>query len=284
MLGSLDSLTDFFFAAMAIAASSSSPRSLARRDGASIAYHAIAVDKTLERAGRRRPGIVFLGGFMSDMTGGKAIALEAFALSRGQAFVRFDYFGHGASSGRFEDGTIGRWAEDAVAVLDALTEGPQILVGSSMGGWIMLLAALARRDRVAGLVGIAAAPDFTETLMWRAFTPEIRATIEWDGVYYEPSAYGEQPYPITRRLIEEGRRHLLMDKPIPLACPVRLIHGTADPDVPYTLSLELMQRLESADVEVTLVKGGGHRLSEPHDLARLTGVVGALSDRLTDGA
>jgi pimeloyl-ACP methyl ester carboxylesterase len=265
---------------MAIAAGSSSLRSLARRDGDSIAYHAIAVDKTPERDGRRRPGIVFLGGFMSDMTGGKAIALEAFAKARGQAFVRFDYFGHGASSGRFEDGTISRWAEDATAVLDELTDGPQILVGSSMGGWIMLLSALARADRVAGLVGIAAAPDFTETLMWRAFTPEIRSLIERDGVYYEPSAYGEQPYPITRRLIEEGRSHLLMDKPIPLACPVRLIHGTADPDVPYTLSLELMQRLDSADVEVTLVKGGGHRLSEPQDLARLTGVVGALSDRL----
>ncbi|MFQ5773422.1 MAG: alpha/beta fold hydrolase [Kiloniellaceae bacterium] len=218
---------------------------------------------------------------MSDMTGGKATALEAFAAARGQAFVRFDYLGHGASSGRFEDGTIGRWAEDATAVLDALSEGPQILVGSSMGGWIMLLVALARPRRVAGLVGVAAAPDFTETLMWRAYSPEIRATLERDGLYYEPSQYGEEPYPITMRLIEEGRRHLLMDGPIPIACPVRLIHGTADPDVPYALSLELMERLESDDVEVTLVKGGGHRLSEPEDLARLTRVVGALSDRLS---
>jgi len=237
-------------------------------------------DKTHERDGGRMPGIVFLGGFMSDMTGGKALALEAFAAARAQAFVRFDYLGHGASSGRFEDGSIGRWAEDAVAVLDELTDGPQILVGSSMGGWIMLLAALARPQVVAGLVGIAAAPDFTETLMWHAFTPEIRATIEREGVYYEPSAYGEQPYPISGHLIEDGRTHLLMDKPIAVECPVRLIHGVADPDVPYTLSLELMQRLRSTDVEVTLVKDGGHRLSEPHDLARLTGVVGALSDRL----
>ncbi len=226
------------------------------------------------------PGIVFLGGFMSDMTGSKALALEAFAAARGQAFIRFDYFGHGASSGRFEDGSIGRWAEDAVAVLDELTEGPQILVGSSMGGWIMLLAALARPHAVAGLVGIAAAPDFTETLMWRAFTPEIRATIERDGVYHEPSAYGEQPYPITRHLIEEGRTHLLLGQQIPIDCPVRLIHGVADPDVPYTLSLDLMQRLGSSDVEVTLIKGGGHRLSEPPDLARMTGVVDALTDRL----
>lgn len=217
---------------------------------------------------------------MSDMTGAKALALESFAAARGQAFVRFDYLGHGASSGRFQDGTIGRWAKDATAVLDELTDGPQILVGSSMGGWIMLLVALARAKRVAGLVGIAAAPDFTETLMWRAFTPEIRATIEREGVYYEPSAYGEQPYPITRRLIEEGRQHLLMDEPIAIHCPVRLIHGVADPDVPYTLSLELMQHLASTDVEVTLVKAGGHRLSEPHDLARLTGAVEALSDHL----
>jgi pimeloyl-ACP methyl ester carboxylesterase len=238
------------------------------------------VDKTRERGGRRLPGLVFLGGFMSDMTGGKALALETFAQARGQAFVRFDYFGHGASSGRFEDGSIGRWAEDAIAVIDELTEGPQILVGSSMGGWIMLLAALARPQVVAGLVGIAAAPDFTELLMWRAFTPEIRATIEHEGVYYEPSDYGDQPYPITRHLIEEGRTHLVMGKQIPIDCPVRLIHGVADPDVPFKLSLELMQRLRAADVEVFLVKGGGHRLSEPHDLARLTGVVEALTDRL----
>lgn len=245
-----------------------------------MAYHAVAADKTRERDGRLLPGLVFLGGFMSDMTGGKALALEAFAAARGQAFVRFDYFGHGASSGRFEDGGIGRWAEDAIAVLDELTQGPQILVGSSMGGWIMLLAALARPQAVAGLVGIAAAPDFTETLMWHAFTPEIRATIEREGIYYEPSAYGEQPYPITRHLIEEGRAHLLLDKPIAIDCPVRLIHGVADPDVPHTLALDLMARLRSADVEVTLVKDGGHRLSEPHDLARMTRVVEALSDRL----
>jgi len=271
---------------MAVAAGTSSCRILTRRDGASIAYHALAAEKIPERAshhipghhtpGQHTPGLVFLGGFMSDMTGGKALALEAFAAARGQAFVRFDYFGHGASSGRFEDGSIGRWAADAIAVLDELTHGPQILVGSSMGGWIMLLAALARPKSVAGLVGIAAAPDFTETLMWRAFSPEIRATLEREGVYYEPSAYGEQPYPITRHLIEEGRAHLLMDKPIAIDCPVRLIHGVADPDVPYTLSLDLMARLASTDVEVTLVKAGGHRLSEPHDLARMMSVVRGL--------
>jgi pimeloyl-ACP methyl ester carboxylesterase len=265
---------------MTVAAGTSSFSTLSRRDGTSIAYHAVAAEKTREGGGRQWPGLVFLGGFMSDMTGSKALALEAFAAARGQAFVRFDYFGHGASSGRFEEGCIGRWAEDAIAVLDELTQGPQILVGSSMGGWIMLLAALARPDAAAGLVGIAAAPDFTETLMWHAFTPEIRATLERDGVYYEPSDYGEAPYPITRHLIEDGRTHLLMDKQIDIDCPVRLIHGLADPDVPYALSLDLMARLRSTDVEVTLVKDGGHRLSEPHDLARMTRTVEALSDLL----
>ena len=254
------------------------PASLARPDGARIAYHA----RPARESGARLPGVVFLGGFMSDMTGGKALALEAAATARGQAFVRFDYLGHGASSGRFEEGTIGRWADDAVAVLDELTEGPQILVGSSMGGWLMLLAALARPARVAGLVGIAAAPDFTETLMWRAFPPDVRETLAREGVYYEPSDYGDEPYPITMTLIEEGRAHLLMERPIAIACPVRLIQGTADPDVPYKLSLDLMERLDSTDVEVTLVKGGGHRLSEPADLARLTRTVDALGDTLGD--
>lgn len=253
------------------------PETLSRPDGTTIAYHKTAGDKT----GKRAPGLVFLGGFMSDMTGAKALALEAHARDGGQDFLRFDYLGHGASSGHFEDGTIGRWSEDAVAVLDALTEGPQILIGSSMGGWIMLLAALARPERVAGLVGIAAAPDFTEALMWQQFSPEVRATMERDGVYYEPSEYSEEPYAITMELIVEGRKHLLMDKPIPIACPVRLIHGTADPDVPWKLSLDLMDRLTSTDVEVTLVKGGGHRLSEPEDLARLTAAVAALSAQLS---
>jgi len=255
-------------------ASAPEPSILARPDGGAIAYHRTAA----RESGRHWPGIVFLGGFMSDMTGGKATALEAFAAARGQAFLRFDYRGHGRSSGRFDEGTIGDWTDDAIFALDRLTEGPQILVGSSMGGWIMLLTALARPAGVAGLVGIAAAPDFTETLMWQAFTPEQRATLECDGVLRQPSDYGEEPYTITRRLLEEGRRHLIMGRPIPLACPVRLIHGTADHDVPWKLSLELMESLETDDVEVTLVKGGGHRLSEPPDLARLAATVAALSD------
>lgn len=207
------------------------------------------------------------------MTGTKAMALEAACKDSGRAFTRFDYFGHGASSGVFTEGTIGRWSEDAIAVLDELTEGPQVLVGSSMGGWIMLLAALARPDRVHALVGVAAAPDFTEDLMWEVMDSSIRATIERDGVYQEPSAYDEEPTPITMRLIEEGRRHLLLRAPVPLKCPVRLIHGLEDPDVPWELSLRLAHALESADVTVTLVKDAGHRLSEPGDIARLIAAV-----------
>jgi pimeloyl-ACP methyl ester carboxylesterase len=221
-----------------------------------------------------------LGGYASDMTGTKATWLEAFAAARGQDFLRIDYQGHGESSGRFDEGTIGSWAEDAVAALDELSEGPQILIGSSMGGWIMLLVALGRPERVAGLVGIAAAPDFTENLMWKQFTPEIKETLARDGVYYEPSEYSEEPYTITLRLIEDGRNNLVLDEPLPIACPVRLIHGIADPDVPWSLSIELMEKLESGDVEVTLVKGGGHRLSEPEDMERLGRIVAALSDRL----
>jgi pimeloyl-ACP methyl ester carboxylesterase len=217
---------------------------------------------------------------MSDMTGSKALSLEDFAARRGQAFLRFDYLGHGASSGRFEEGTIGRWAEDAVAALDELTEGPQVLVGSSMGGWIMLLAALARPQRVAGLLGIAAAPDFTEDLMWDAYPPEVRETLEREGVYHEPSDYGEDPYPITKALIDDGRKHLLLRAPLPITCPVRLIHGMADPDVPWELAIRLADRLESDDVEVTLVKGAGHRLSEPEDLERLGRTLARLLERV----
>lgn len=247
------------------------PSFLERDGGHRLAYH-----KTEGEA----PGVVFLSGYMSDMTGTKAIWLESQCRARGQAFLRFDYLGHGQSSGAFEEGTIGQWTADAVAALDALTEGPQILVGSSMGGWLMLLAALARPQRVAGLVGIAAAPDFTEELMWQGFSPEVRNTLEREGVYREPSPYGDQPYTITRRLIEEGRDHLLLGGPISLTCPVRLIHGMADPDVPYQVSLRLAEALVGDDVEVSLVKTGEHRLSEPKDLQRLGESLRALSDQV----
>ena len=246
------------------------PRILARGSAGSIAYH---------KTPGRSPGIMFLGGFMSDMTGTKATALEAFAREHGQAFVRFDYRGHGQSSGRFTDGTIGGWAEDATAVLDNVAEGPQVLVGSSMGGWIMLLVALARPERVSALVGIAAAADFTEDLMWEQYPPELRKRLIREGLYRQPSDYADEPYPITLQLIAEGRKHLLLRGPIAIACPVRLLHGMVDADVPWRVSVALAERLTSTDVELILVKDGDHRLSEPADLARLTGVIAALCDR-----
>ncbi len=235
------------------------PQFLDAEHGTRIAYH---------RLQGHLPGIVFLGGFASDMTGTKALALENFARQHERAFVRFDYQGHGQSSGRFEDGTIGQWTRDAIAVLDHLTTGPQVLVGSSMGGWIMLLAALARSGHVAGLLGIAAAPDFTEDLMWATMGEEQRRAVREDGVYYEPSSYGN-PLPITRRLIEEGRSHLLMRGPIPLACPIRLIQGMHDEEVPWRVAIDLQEKVQSEDVEVVLIKHGDHRLSDPVDLTRL---------------
>jgi pimeloyl-ACP methyl ester carboxylesterase len=221
------------------------------------------------------PTVVFLSGFRSDMTGVKATALAAFCAERGQAMLRFDYSGHGTSGGAFEDGTIGRWYEDALTVIDRLTDGPLMLVGSSMGGWIALLTALARRDRVAAVIGIAAAPDFTEVLMWQAMSFEQRAVLMRDGVLQTPSQYGE-PYPISRALIEEGRTRLLLEGPIAIDCPMRLLHGQCDPDVPWEIALRLAEQLTSEDVQVTLIKDGDHRLSRPQDLALLTQTLGAL--------
>jgi len=238
------------------------------QNGVSIAYH---------RTRGKSPGVVFLGGFMSDMTGTKAVTLEEFCRARGQAFLRFDYRGHGASSGRFEDGTIGLWADDALAAFDRLTDGPQILVGSSMGGWIALLSALARRGRVAGLVGIAAAPDFTEDLLWDAFSSDQRAALLREGVLRLPSEYSDKPYSITLKLIEDGRRHLLLRETIDLVCPARLLHGMRDPDVPWQRSVKLAERLAAPDVRVVLVKDGDHRLSREQDLALLCRSVEELS-------
>jgi pimeloyl-ACP methyl ester carboxylesterase len=223
-----------------------------------------------------QPGVVFLGGFRSDMEGSKALALREHCAAQGSAFLRFDYSGHGTSAGRFEDGTIGQWAADALAVFDALTEGPQILIGSSMGGWIALLLARARPDRVAGFIGIAPAPDFTETLMWPAFSDAQRATILAEGVLHLPSQYGE-PTPITRALIEDGRTHNVLDAPIALAGPVRILQGMADPDVPWRHALRLMDRLEGGDARLILVKDGDHRLSRPEDLRLLCATLDQLS-------
>ena len=210
------------------------------------------------------------------MTGTKATFLDGVCAARGLGFTRFDYSGHGASGGRFEECTIGRWVEDAIAVIDRVTEGRLILVGSSMGGWIMLLAALARPARIAGLVGIAPAPDFTEALIWNQLTDEDRDRLLKNGRLERPSDYSEQPTVITRGLIEEGRRHLLLTAPIGIRCPVRLLHGMADPDVPYQLSLELAERIAGEDVRVTLIKNGDHRLSRPDDLALLAATIDAL--------
>ncbi len=239
---------------------------LDRGDGTGLAWRRIA---------GRGPTAVFLPGFRSDMTGEKATTLAALCEAHGRACLRFDYSGHGRSGGRFEDGTIGRWTEDALAAIDRLSEGPLVLVGSSMGGWIALLAALARPARIAALVGIAAAPDFTEALIWQSMSFEDRETLMERGVLLAPSAYGE-PVPLTRALIEDGRRHLLLDRPIPLACPVRLLHGQRDADVPWEMALRIAERIAGEDVRITLVKDGDHRLSRPQDLALLRETVGPL--------
>lgn len=246
------------------------PQYLDAGPGVSIAYHRLA---------GKSPGVMFCGGFMSDMTGAKALAVEALCRRRGQAFVRFDYQGHGGSSGTFEDGTIGVWANDALTVFSRLTEGPQVLVGSSMGGWIALLVALQRVERIAGLVGIAAAPDFTEDLIWATASPEKREALQRDGIVREPSAYSETPYGITMELIRDGRERLLLRGPIALSCPVRLLHGMLDPDVPWQRSLRLAERLTAPDVRVHLIKDGDHRLSRDADLALLARTVEELLDQ-----
>ncbi|TMJ65217.1 MAG: alpha/beta hydrolase [Alphaproteobacteria bacterium] len=238
----------------------SSPASLTRQDGATIAYR---------RLTGSTPGVVFLGGFRSDMTGTKALYLADYCRRRGQAYLRFDYFGHGASSGEPALGTIGRWAEDAVAVLDSLTEGPQVLVGSSMGGWIMLLAALARPPRVHALVGIAAAPDFTEDLLWPRLDPAQQRQLRDTGAVTLPSEYDPAGYTYRLSLFEDGKGHLVMRRGIALDCPVRLLHGMSDASVPWQTSLSLAERLASRDIVVTLIKDGDHRLSREADLERL---------------
>ncbi|MEQ9643621.1 MAG: alpha/beta hydrolase [Alphaproteobacteria bacterium] len=247
------------------------PAILAAPDGTAIAYH---------HTPGASPGVMFCGGFMSDMTGNKAQALEAHCRAAGRQYTRFDYRGHGQSGGAFTDATIGDWKGDALHVLDQVTGGPQVVVGSSMGGWIMLLLALARLDRVAGLVGIAPAPDFV-VRMWDGFSDEIKATLRRDGVYHRPSQYADDPYAITMKLLEEGRHHLIMDKPIPVGCPVRILHGMADPDVPWRYSLEIVERLAGDDVAVNFNKAGDHRLSTPADLRRLCATVDEVCNMVT---
>lgn len=211
------------------------------------------------------PGVVFLGGFKSDMEGTKAVHLEAWARACGRAFLRFDYSGHGRSGGSFEEGAIGDWTEDAAAVIAAQTLGPQVVVGSSMGGWISLLLARRMPEKFAGLVTIAAAPDFTEDSMWEGFDAATRARLLSEGQVALPSEYGEG-YVITRRLIEDGRRHLVLRDPLHLPFPVRMLQGTADADVDMSVALRLLDHAQGPDLRLVLVKGADHRFSAPHCL------------------
>jgi pimeloyl-ACP methyl ester carboxylesterase len=213
------------------------------------------------------------------MTGTKALYLDQYCRRQGRAYVRFDYFGHGSSTGDFADGTVGRWAEDAIAVIDQLTQGPQILVGSSLGGWLMLLAALARPERIRALVGIAAAPDATEDLLLPRLDAAQRRELFTSGSVTLPSEYDPAGYTYRLGLIEDGRRHLVMRAPIALDCPVRLLHGLRDASVPWETSLRLAEQLTSRDVTVTLVKDGDHRLSTEADLARLAATLDELAGR-----
>jgi pimeloyl-ACP methyl ester carboxylesterase len=240
---------------------------LTRGNGATIAYR---------RSPGKNPGVLFVHGLRSDMNGSKALALEAHCRADSRAFLRFDLSGHGASSGDFSDGTIGTWAADLLEVLDRLTLGRQILVGSSLGGWLMLLAALARPGRVAALLGLAAAPDFTADLLWSGLSPDQRHTLEESGRVLIDDCYGAAPYPITRLLIEEGRTHLLLTGPIEIGCRVTLIQGQADPDVPWQTALRLAERLQSDQVQVHLLKSAGHRLSEPDNLRSILRSLDAL--------
>jgi len=235
----------------------------------------------------RSPGVFWLGGFKSDMQGTKAVALDDWAGRTGRACLRFDYSGHGESGGAFTDGTIGSWLEDSVAVFESFASGPQIVVGSSMGGWMALLLAREFRQRaasgarlngsLAGMVLVAPAPDFTEELMWKKFSPEVRRQIETKGSWERPSEYSTEPYVITRALIEEGRKHLVLGGLIETGCPVRILQGVKDEDVPWQHAMELSSRLARDDVVMTLVKDGDHRLSRPEDIERLIAAVSELS-------
>lgn len=223
------------------------------------------------------PTVIWLGGFRSDMTGTKAQALADWAQAKGRAFLRFDYSAHGQSSGDFADGTIGRWRADSLAVIDRLTDGPLVLVGSSMGGWMACLAALARPERVAAMVLIAPAPDFIDKLMEPGLPPEAREAIARDGVWMRPSAYDPVGYPITRRLLEEGAAWSILPGPVAIGAPVRILQGGADEDVPWLHALALAQGLVGEDVVFTLIRDGDHRLSRPQDIARLIAAVEEFS-------
>lgn len=246
---------------------------LNRPDGTRLAYCATPA-KAAGQGMASRPGILFCGGFRSDMTGTKAIALETAARQQGLGFVRFDYFGHGQSDGDFLDGTIGRWKEDTLAILrDVCGNAPQIIVGSSMGGWLATLAALAMPDRTAGLVLIAPALDFTEDLMWAGMSEQQRAVLLRDGILREPSQYSDQPYEYTLKLITEGRDHMILKPGIVYNRPVRILQGMEDPDVPYMHAVKTAAAFQGGDTRLTLLRDGDHRLSRPQDLGLLVETV-----------
>ena len=248
---------------------------LIRTDGTRLVY-----DRLEAQTGNSGPGIVFLCGFGSDKEGSKALFLEEQAKKAGQAFVRFDYSGHGQSDGDFKDGTISAWAADTLAVIDELTEGPQILVGSSMGGWLMLLAALARKDRIAGLVGIAAAPDFTKRMQWPKLTPEQQATVMSQGYVQVPSNY-EDDYIFTKALFDDGDANLLLEGEIDIDVPMTLLHGQEDADVPVEISFEIARLAKSSDVVIELVKSADHRFSGPEELERLARAVAVMTEKVS---
>ncbi len=239
--------------------SPASPATFIGTNNVEIAYHQLTGEKTT---------LIFCGGFRSDMEGSKAIFLEEFCGDNGYGFVRFDYFGHGQSGGAFTDGSISMWLSDTLDIIDKLTTGKILIVGSSMGGWLMLLAALQRVERIHALIGIAAAPDFTDKLMWPAFSDSQKQTLLQEGVLHLPSEYGDD-LPITKKLIDDGKTQCLMDAPIPLHCPIHLLQGMEDEDVPWNTALQLSDRLESTIITTHLIKDGDHRLSRPQDLALL---------------
>jgi pimeloyl-ACP methyl ester carboxylesterase len=238
----------------------------------------IAVRVRESKGDNKSPGLFWLGGFKSDMKGTKAEALDAWAERQGRACLRFDYSGHGESGGDFNDGTIACWLEESLAVYTQFAQGPQVVIGSSMGGWLALLLAQALRKRkaaasIAGMVLIAPAVDFTEELMWKNFPDAIKREIEDKGVWMRPSEYSEGPYPITKRLIEDGRKHLMLGGLIETGCPVHILQGVQDPDVPWRHAVELVSRFARDDVVLTLIKDGDHRLSRPEDIERLIAAV-----------
>ncbi len=252
--------------------SDAAPSYIRTGSGDTLAYH---------YANGTGAGVLFLGGFRSDMTGSKATRLQEICQKNGMPYLRFDYQGHGQSEGDFAEGSIGRWAKNAIFMLDNMPSEKNILVGSSMGGWLMLLAALARPERVAGVIGIASAPDFTEDLIRPAMNAQQARELQENGMFLAPSAYGD-PYPITRHLLDEGREHLLLREGIiPLTCPVRLLHGMNDTDVPWTLSTRLAGKLASCDVQVAYVKDADHRMSDERCLALLENTLLHLRRRIS---